>query len=113
MVHFLDWAIKCRLFLQQKFILFNNFLVLLSFSGLLSTADPDNANQPRDRQSFSYRLMGNTTGLPFVIDGEALNSTSSLNYEAQSSWNITVQSLDSGDPQLSVVTDFQISVVGK
>ena len=86
---------------------------MLSFSGLLSTVDPDNANQPRDRQSFSYRLMGNTTGLPFVIDGDALNSTSSLNYEAQSSWNITVQSLDSGDPQLSVVTDFQISVVGK
>jgi len=100
-------------FLQQKFILFNNLLVLLSFSGLLSTADPDNANQPTDRQSFTYRCMGDTAGLPFVIDGNALNSTSSLNYETQSSWNITVQSLDSGDPQLSVVTDFQISVVGK
>jgi len=87
--------------------------VLLSFSGLLSTADPDNANQPTDRQSFTYRCMGDTAGLPFVIDGNALNSTSSLNYETQSSWNITVQSLDSGDPQLSVVTDFQISVVGK
>ena len=87
--------------------------MLLSSSGLLSTADPDNANQPTDRQSFTYRLMGDTAGLPFVIDGNALNSTSSLNYETQSSWNITVQSLDSGDPQLSVVTDFQISVVGK
>lgn len=87
--------------------------MLLSFSGLLSTADPDNANQPTDRQSFTYRCMGDTAGLPFVIDGNALNSTSSLNYETQSSWNITVQSLDSGDPQLSVVTDFQISVVGK
>lgn len=87
--------------------------MLLSFSGLLSTADPDNANQPTDRQSFTYMCMGDTAGLPFVIDGNALNSTLSLNYETQSSWNITVQSLDSGDPQLSVVTDFQISVVGK
>ena len=85
----------------------------MSFSALLSTADPDNANQPTNRQSFTYRLMGDTAGLPFVIDGDALNSTSSLNYEAHSSWNITVQSLDSGDPQLSVVMDFQISVVGK
>ena len=87
--------------------------MLLSFLGLLSTADLDNANQPTDRQFFSYRLMGNTAGLPFVIDGDALNSTSSLNYEAQSSWNITVQSLDSGDPQLGIVTDLKISVVGK
>ena len=87
--------------------------MLLSFPGFLSTADPDNANQPANRQSFTYRLMGNTAGLPFVIDGDVLNSTSSLNYEAHSSWNITVQSVDSGDPQLSAVTDFQISVIGK
>lgn len=57
--------------------------------------------------------MGNTAGLPFIIDGNALNSTRSLNYEAQSSWNITVWSMDSGDPPLSFVKTFQISVVGK
>jgi len=57
--------------------------------------------------------MGNTAGLPFVIDGNALNSTRSLNYEAQSSWGITVRSTDSGDPQLSLVKNFQISVDGK
>ncbi|KAJ7380321.1 hypothetical protein OS493_011043 [Desmophyllum pertusum] len=50
--------------------------------------------------------MGNTAGLPFTIDGNALNSTSRLNYEAHSSWNIAVQSLDSGDPQLSVCEKF-------
>lgn len=87
--------------------------MLLSFSGLLSTSDPDNANQPTDRQTFTYKLVGNTAGLPFVIDGDALNSTSFLNFEARSSWNITVQSLDSGDPQLSAVTGFQISVKGE
>lgn len=85
----------------------------LSFPGLFSTADPDNANQPTNRQSFTYKLMGNTAGLPLVIDGNALNSTSSLDYEAHSSWNITVQSVDSGDPPLSVVKDFHISVIGK
>ena len=57
--------------------------------------------------------MGDTAGFPFVIDGDALNSTRSLDYEAQRSWNITVQSVDSGNPQLSVVTDFLISVIGK
>lgn len=87
--------------------------MFLSFLGFLSTADPDNANQPTNKQTFTYKLMGNTVGLPFTIDGNALNSTSSLNYEAHSSWNIAVQSLDSGDPQLSVVKNFQITVVGK
>ena len=57
--------------------------------------------------------MGDTAGLPFVIDGDALNSTRSLDYEAQRFWNMTVQSVDSGNPQLSVVTDFLISVIGK
>ena len=56
--------------------------------------------------------MGNTTGLPFVIDGAALNSTRSLDFEAQRSWNITVQSVDNGNPQLSLLTIFLISVIG-
>ena len=86
---------------------------LLSLIGFFSTADPDNANQPKDRQYFTYTLMGNTAGLPFIIDVSALNSTQSLNYEAQSFWNITVRSMDSGNPQLSFVKTFQISVAGK
>ena len=57
--------------------------------------------------------MGNTAGLPFVIDGDALNSTRSLDFEAHSSWNITVRTVDSGDPVLSLIKTFQISVVGK
>ena len=57
--------------------------------------------------------MGNTAGLPFVIDGNALNSTTSLDFETHSSWNITVRTGDSGDPQLSVVKTLQISVNGK
>ena len=80
---------------------------------MFSTADPDNANQVTNRQTFTYTLMGNTAGLPFIIDGDALNSTRSLDFEAQSSWNITIRSVDSGDPALSLIKTFQISVVGK
>ena len=80
---------------------------------MFSTADPDNANQLTNRQTFTYTLMGNTAGLPFIIDGDALNSTRSLDFEAQSSWNITVRTVDSGDPALSLIKTFQISVVGK
>ncbi|XP_068740239.1 protocadherin Fat 4-like [Montipora capricornis] len=82
-----------------------------SLIGFFSTSDPDNTNQPRDRQSFAYSLMGNTAGLPFVINGSALNSTTSLDHESQDSWNITVKSVDSGDPPLSFFTSFQIYVV--
>ena len=80
---------------------------------MFSTADPDNANQVTNRQTFTYTLMGNTAGLPFIIDGDALNSTRSLDFEVQSSWIITVRSVDSGDPALSLIKTFQISVVGK
>ena len=85
----------------------------ISCSGFFSTADPDNANQMTNRQTFTYTLMGNTAGLPFLIDGDAFNSTTSLDFEAQSSWNITVRSTDSGSPALSLINTFQISVVGK
>ena len=57
--------------------------------------------------------MGNTAGLPFIIDGDVLNSTRSLDFEAHSSWNMTVKTVDSGDPALSLIKTFQISVVGK
>ena len=57
--------------------------------------------------------MGNTANLPLIIDGDALNSTRSLDFEAQSSWNITVRTVDSGYPALSLIKTFQISVVGK
>ena len=96
---------------------YSNVLLIIYFyrscSGLFSTADPDNANQVTNRQTFTYTLMGKTAGLPFIIDGDALNSTRSLDFEAQSSWNITIRSVDSGDPALSLIKTFQISVVGK
>ena len=67
-----------------------------------------------NRQTFTYTLMGNTTGLPFLIDDDELNSTRSLDFEVQSSWNVTVRSTDSSSPALSLInTTFQISVVGK
>ena len=66
-----------------------------------------------NRQTFTYTLMGNTAGLPFLIDDDELNSTRSLNFEDQSSWNVTVRSTDSGSPALSLINTFQISIVGK
>ena len=66
-----------------------------------------------NRQTFTYTLMGNTAGLPFLIDGDALNSTRSLDFEVLSSWNITVRSTDSSSPALSLINIFQISIVGQ
>ena len=70
-------------------------------------------SQPNDRQTFTYTLMGNTAGLPFLIDDDELNSMRSLDFEVQSSWNVTVRSTDSGSPALSLINTFQISIVGK
>ena len=109
---------KCTIFKVLCHSFFYSNVLLISYfyrpcSGLFSTADPDNANQLTNRQTFTYTLMRNTAGLPFIIDGGALNSTRSLDFEAHSSWNITVRSVDSGDPALSLIKTFQISVVGK
>ena len=57
--------------------------------------------------------MGNTAGLPFLIDDDELNSTRSLDFEVQSSWNVTVRSTDGGSPALSLINTFQISIVDK
>ena len=66
-----------------------------------------------NRQTFTYTLMGNTAGLPFLIDDDELNSMRSLDFEVQSSLNVTVRSTDSGSPALSLINTFQISIVGK
>ena len=66
-----------------------------------------------NRQTFTYTLMGNTAGLPFLIDDDELNSMRSVDFEVQSSWNVTVRSTDSGSPALSLINTFQISIVGK
>ena len=86
---------------------------MVSILGFFSTADPDNSNQPTKKQTFIYTLMGDKVRLPFLIDGDALNTTRRLDFEAQSSWNITIKSTDSGSPALSLIKTFQISVVGK
>ena len=66
-----------------------------------------------NRQTFTYTLMGNTAGLPFLIDDDELNSMRSLDFEVQSSLNVTVRSTDSGSPALSLINTFQIAIVGK
>ena len=70
-------------------------------------------NQVTNRQTFTYTLIRNTAGLPFLIDDDELNSMRSLDFEVQSSWNVTVRSTDSGSPALSLINTFQISIVGK
>ena len=71
-------------------------------------------NQVTNRQTFTYTLIRNTAGLPFLIDDDELNSMRSLDFEVQSSLNVTVRSTDSGSPALSLKKkSFQISIVGK
>ena len=66
-----------------------------------------------NRQTFTYTLIRNTAGLPFLIDDDELNSTRGLDFEVQSSLNVTVRSTDSGSPALSLINTLQISIVGK
>ena len=70
-------------------------------------------NQVTNRQTFTYTLIRNTAGLPFLIDDDELNSMRSFDFEVQSSLNVTVRSTDSGSPALSLINTFQISIVGK
>ena len=60
--------------------------------GVLDTADPD--NEPIVVQTFSYTIMGPYGSIPFVIDNDTLNTTRSLDYEANSSWWLTIKSTD-------------------
>ena len=61
--------------------------------GKLTTADPDNAKIVV--QSFTYTLVNQVhNSLPFVIDGDVLNTTKSLDYEARSTWVVSVKSTD-------------------
>ena len=71
-------------------------------------------NQVTNRRTFTYTLIRNTAGLTFLIDEDELNSMRSLDFEVQSSLNVTVRSTDSGSPALSLKKNsFQISIVGK
>lgn len=60
--------------------------------GFLDSADPD--NERLVVQSFSYSLVNSQGSIPFVIDSNALNTTRSLDYEAQSIWILAIRSTD-------------------
>ena len=71
-------------------------------------------SQPNDKQTDIYLYThGEHRGLPFLIDDDQLNSMRSLDFEVQSSLNVTVRSTVSGSPGLSLINTFQISIVGK
>lgn len=68
---------------------------------LLSTTDPDNANDDSFAdQSFTYTIVNKPSNLPFRIDDSSLQTTRMLNYESQSSWTMTIRSTDDGIPPL-------------
>jgi len=60
--------------------------------GVLDTADPD--NEQTVVQTFSYSILGPFGSVPFVVDNGALNTTRSLDYEANATWRLTIKSTD-------------------
>ena len=60
--------------------------------GVLDTADPD--NEQMVVQTYSYSFVGSKGNIPFVIDGHALNTTRSLDYETKMTWLLTIKSTD-------------------
>lgn len=76
--------------------------------GILNTVDPDNFGHAA-RQSFTYTLLNQT--VPFVINGDKLATTVSLDYEMKPSYDLLIKSVDNGFPSLSFQTMIKISVV--
>ena len=83
---------------------------LLSISGIFTTKDDDNENQPAPRQTFTYELLNSS--LPFAIHGTSLNTTGILDYEQASEWLLSIRATDSGSPPMSVVQNINIRVSG-
>ena len=91
---------------------FNCVFFLVSFPANISTVDPDNELN-NTRQSFTYRLLSTLKDLPFHIEYGKIRTRQHLNYEQSSTWNITVESRDSGVPPLKIQRSFIINVQGK
>lgn len=91
---------------------FNCVFFLVSFPANISTVDPDN-EMNNTRQSFTYRLLSTLKDLPFHIEDGKIRTRKALNYEQSSTWNITVESRDSGVPPLKIQRSFIINVQGK
>ena len=60
--------------------------------GTLNTADPDNARTVW--QTFTYSLVVSGKVQPFVVDGDKLNTTRSLDFESTASWIVLIKSVD-------------------
>lgn len=69
--------------------------------GVLDTADPD--NEQTVVQTFSYSIVGPSGSVPFVIDNNALNTTGSLDYEANTTWRLTIKSTDNKGNNKSIL----------
>ena len=67
---------------------------------LLSTTDED------ARDTFTYLVL-NGTG-KFTISGNQLLTTTSLNYEEESSYQVIIQSIDSSGESISVLVNIQV-----
>lgn len=119
------YSLFCRTFtIRHRFVIINMFSLALPeypivincwrkryfFLGILNTVDPDNFGHAA-RQSFTYTLLNQT--VPFVINGDKLATTVSLDYEMKPSYDLLIKSVDNGFPSLSFQTMIKISVVGK
>jgi len=74
--------------------------------GTLSATDSDAGS------SFTYVLVagdGDTDNASFHISGEQLSATSSLNFEAKSSYSVRIRVTDNGSPALSREEEFTIT----
>lgn len=71
-----------------------------SIVGSLSTQDPDNLRN-KNKQSFQYSISNVSVGFsPFVVDGDVLKTTRSLNYETARQWTVVVRAQDNGSPPM-------------
>lgn len=75
--------------------------------GTLFTTDPD---EPATPQTFTYSIVGGEDAGSFNIEGDELRATAALDFETQSSYEVTVRTTDSGIPGHVLDKTFAIAV---
>ena len=72
----------------------------------LVTTDPDRG------QSFVYKIVDNPAG-PFTLDGNVLKvkQTGNIDYEIKSSYTVTIQSTDNGNPSGSFTKKIVVKII--
>ena len=77
--------------------------------GTITSVDPD--NEVAWTQNVTYNVVDSgSASAPFVVDGTDLVTTSTLNYEAKSSYVINLTATDTGNPPANTTVQLQINV---